>query len=736
MNWLEEVNTQEESFNKILSFDEYMTVFESNPHREVRNTSRYLKDMFEFYGQDERGAFNLFKKTHPHASAVNGQIDTQKSVYKNLSNFVEEGFNNKFLLLVGPNGSSKSTFIKKIMLAAEDYSKSDEGALYSFSWIFPIDTYVKGSLGLSSSSMRQDLTSYAYLEDKDIATILSSELRDHPLLLIPLKTRQKLIEDAFENEPALLDDLKKSYLYHGDISKKNKLIYDALLKNYQGDYSEVLKHIRVERFVINKLHSVGAATIEPQIHSDARLQQITMDKRLANLPPSLQSLNLFTMSGEIVLANRGILEFSDLLKRPLDAFKYLLMTMETSTINLQGILTELDIFFIGSSNEIHLEAFKQHPDYKSFKGRFNFIKVPYLTNYLDEKGIYSEQIENLKAHVSFEPNAIETLSLWAVMTRIRASQHKNFKDQTLGKIAERLNPLEKALLYSEEVIPEKFNSEETQLLSLNIDSILHEYTQDPTYEGRFGISPRSLKQIIYDIAQEFKTITFIDVLDYLKSFVKRKNEFDFLQITPQGDYHNVIKFIEYLKEYNLDILDSQVRSSLGLVDERSYEDYIARYVQNINALIKGEKIKNNVTGKFEESDSYFIKEFEANLDIKEKIEDFRANFLSKIGAYSLDNPGEQIIYTKIFAPTVRRLKESFRKEQAKIINKLSKKLVFYISEYRSEKQGEREKTTVLSDDDRREINKVITALKEQYHYSEQGALNLLNYLISKRYNAK
>lgn len=53
---------------------------------------------------------------------------------------------------------------------------------------------------------------------------------------------------------------------------------------------------------INRRYSIGATTIEPQLHVDANLQQITMDRRLASLPPSLQSLNLFSISGEVVLA--------------------------------------------------------------------------------------------------------------------------------------------------------------------------------------------------------------------------------------------------------------------------------------------------------------------------------------------------------------------------------------------------------------------------------------------------
>ena len=334
MKWLEEINRENSEFNAPLSFEEYMSNFEKNCQRELRTSSRYLKDMFEYYGKNEKGGYNFFLKEHYDAPPVYGQYKTQELIFKNISNFLEEGYNNKFILLVGPNGSSKSSIIKKIMRAAEDYSRTDEGALYSFSWVFPIDNFVKGSVGLGNQPVSRNVPSYSHLEDKEISAILTSELKDHPLLLLPLEARQHLIEEYLAGEPESLDYAKKTYLYNGDLSKKNRMIFDALLKNYKGNYSEVLKHIRIDRFYIDKRYSIGAATIEPQQHVDARLQQITMDKRLANLPPSLQSLNLFNLNGEVVLANRGILEFSDLLKRPLDAFKYLLMTMESKTINL------------------------------------------------------------------------------------------------------------------------------------------------------------------------------------------------------------------------------------------------------------------------------------------------------------------------------------------------------------------------------------------------------------------
>jgi serine protein kinase len=730
MKWMEEVNKEEGRYQSVLAFDEYMKLFEKNPEKELRPTNIYLRDMFDYYGKNPNESYKLFTREHADAPPVHGQIKTQKRIYNFLQNFMEEGYNNKFILLIGPNGSSKSSLIKKIMLSTEDYSCTDEGSLFSFSWIFPIDQFVKGSLGLSSTGGEKNVNSYAYLEDKDISAIIGSELKDHPLLLLPINTRQKLIEDAFKNDQTRLETIRKSYLYNGDLSQRNRLIFDALLKNYKGSYHEVFKHIRVERLNINRRYSIGATTIEPQLHVDANLQQITMDRRLASLPPSLQSLNLFSISGEVVLANRGILEFSDLLKRPLDTFKYLLMTMESKTINLHGILTELDIFFIGSSNEIHFSAFKQHPDFNSFKGRFNFLRVPYLMSHLEEEKIYAEQISKLKEQANFEPHSLSALCLWSVMTRMRAPIAKNFQDEKLGKIAEALSPLEKCLLYADKETPDAFDSESRQILKMGVEDVQNEYENDSMYEGKFGISPREVKQIIYDLAYSHKAVTFLEVLEYLKNLNEKKAEYDFLNISHQGEYHNPRKFIDLIETWNLDILDNEVRESLGLVDERSYEDYISKYILSINAVIKGEKVKNNVTGKFEVPDSYFIKEFESNVHMNEVPEKFRSSLIARLGAYALDNRGKAIVYSEVFEDLVHLLQESYRKEQKKIIDKIGRNLVLYLAEKKENMNQniEREIKDMIAT--------IITTLQKKYHYSENGAISSLQYLLKMRYDTQ
>jgi predicted Ser/Thr protein kinase len=717
-----------ESQQLTYSFQEYMDYFHSAPILELRTTSSYFKDMFDYFGKDEFGGFNLFTRTAPQAPAVRGQIKTQQQIYQALSNFEEDGHNSRLLLLIGPNGSAKSSLIKKIIIAAEDYSQTPNGKIFTFSWIFPLEQITKGPLGLSHQSTKNLTPSYAHLEDREIAAIIPSDLKDHPLMLIPQKIRAKLMEDLLHEDEKKLSKLKSTPLFNGDLSQRNRSIYDALLKNYKGDHSEVHKHIRVETFTISKKQSRSAVTIEPQLHVDAQIQQIAMDRRLASLPASLQSINLFSLNGEVVYANRGILEFSDLLKRPLDAFKYLLTTMETRTINLQGILTELDIFFLGTSNELHFAAFKQHPDFNSFRGRFLFLKVPYLINYRQEMQIYEEQISQLAGRSYFEPHALEGLCLWAVMTRLRRPLATHYTDKKAGELYAKLTPMEKSYYIAQDLIPERFDNKEKQFIKKDKEELLNEFDNDALYEGKFGVSPREMKQFIYELSSKFPSVGALEVIDFLKDLHEKKSDYDFLNISTQGDYHHPQKFLEFLDKHFLDCYDLEVRESLGLVDNRSYEEYLERYILHITALLKNEKIKNSITGKFETSDMYFIQEVETHLQVKERAQDFRSHMISRVGAFALDNPGKKIIYVDIFPESVKLLQESYRTEQKKIIDKMTKQFVLLLDSNSTSNPD-----SVLNEEIKETFHKIINNLKNKYHYSSLGAMEMLRYLINKRY---
>jgi serine protein kinase len=170
---------------------------------------------------------------------------------------------------------------------------------------------------------------------------------------------------------------------------------------------------------------------------------------------------------------------------------------------------------------------------------------------------------------------------------------------------------------------------------------------------------------------------------------------------------------------------------LRLVDDRSYEDYIKRYIENVNALIKGEKIKNNTTGKFIEPDDFFIKEFEAAISLKEDPKTYRSLLISKLGAYFLDNPKKVIVYTDVFPDLIDRLQESFRIEQKKVILAISKNLMFFEAEY--SQNIDTSHGTPLSDENRKQIKGVLKNLETRFSYTEGAAMSLLKFLIKERY---
>jgi len=190
---------------RVLSFAEYLNLVVSEPRRQLRSSTQYIVDCFEHYGSTtvkypwgEVRHFNLFDA--PWAGGEDqlfGQEHVQNAVYRVLRSFVQDGRPNKLILLHGPNGSAKSTFIRCLGRALEHYSTLDEGALYRFSWIFPAQKHTRGGIGFGGDRVDEAIEnaeSYAYLPDDVIDARLGDELRDHPLLLVPSDERQRLID--------------------------------------------------------------------------------------------------------------------------------------------------------------------------------------------------------------------------------------------------------------------------------------------------------------------------------------------------------------------------------------------------------------------------------------------------------------------------------------------------------------------------------------------------------------
>jgi len=87
-----------------------------------------------------------------------------------------------------------------------------------------------------------------------------------------------------------------------------------------------------------------------------------------------------------------MIEYDDLLKRPLEHYKYLLTTVERAALSMTNTTLFLDLAFIGSCNDIHLGAFREIPDFQSFKGRIELVRVPFILDVRHEEALYRERL--------------------------------------------------------------------------------------------------------------------------------------------------------------------------------------------------------------------------------------------------------------------------------------------------------------------------------------------------------
>jgi len=177
----------------------------------------------------------------------------QARLYEVLGEFARRGRPDRFVLLHGPNGSAKSSIVEALVRGLERYSNTDAGALYRFSWIF-CEGGERDRLGFQPGRVVDDARSLAEVDERMVSSRIPCELKDPPWVLIPRDLRRAFFESALRDAPeaerarfqwtdAVLD---------GDMSPKARTIFDSLLKAYGGDWSKVVRHIRVERFDISR----------------------------------------------------------------------------------------------------------------------------------------------------------------------------------------------------------------------------------------------------------------------------------------------------------------------------------------------------------------------------------------------------------------------------------------------------------------------------------------------------
>jgi serine protein kinase len=695
-----------ESTRRVLSFEEWFELLCADPTVHARSAAQYVKDAFNHFGtrpvrtpSGEVPRWRLFDTEFDGGHRLVGQEEAQNELYEAIEGFVRLGRVNKMLLLHGPNGSAKSTMLESMQRALEVYSRTERGATYRFSWVFPNRGKMTGGIGFANVDGLRDALgaeTFARLDQDRIDARVTDEIKDHPLYLIPVSQRRRLLQDACSAHPEFV--ISDVVLY-GELSHRNRKIFDALLTGYQGDLRRVLQHVQVERFFMSRQYRQGLVTVEPKQTVDARSYPVTGDSAYGSLPPAVGGQALYAAQGDLVDGNRGIVNFSDLLKRPYEHYKYLLTATETGSVALDHMMLGLDIVFCGSTNDLDLLEFRalRSGEYQSFRARLELIRVPFLLDYRVERRIYQEQVGDILRGVHVAPHVTKLLALWGVMTRLRRPEPSLYNEK-IKSVLDALSPLQKADLYAYGRVPRGLSSEEARELLAAVPQMHQERFPHAVvraegsdhilgdYEGSFGASVRDLKTILLAAASEPGTtcVTVPTLFRELRSYLSDSVNHRWMLLESQGKgFHHLDGDESSISESCwsrwLDLSDWEIREALGLIDEARYMELFRKYVVNVSHSIKGERMFDDVTGESADPDENFMKRLEKTM-APDAGPTFRQDVMSRIGAWALSHPHEDPAYDEIFPDYFAQLREDYYKKQKETVSKSIHKMLELLAE--------------------------------------------------------
>ena len=378
------------------TFEDYLAVVRKNPSV-VRSAFQRVYDMILSYGQEEYIdnkkrliRYNFFKdEQHNGRDAIFGlDIPLMRLVSVLHSAAQRYRTERRVILLHGPVGSSKSTIARLIKRGMEEYSRTPEGALYTFEWTLPEKlTHVTGG-----------------------QMIFKCPMHEEPLRLIPPEWRDRALTDLGLNAAG-----KPNAHIEGDLDPACRLIFRELLAEYKGDWAQVIKHVHVKRMILSEQDRVGIGTFQPKDEKNQDSTELTGDinyRKIAEFG-SDSDPRAFNFDGEFNIANRGVIEFIEVLKLDV-AFLYDLLgaSQEHKIKPKKFAQTDIDEVILGHTNEAEYKKLLSNEFMEALRDRTVKIDIPYITRVTEEQRIYAKDYNAGRIrgkHIA--PHTLETAAI-------------------------------------------------------------------------------------------------------------------------------------------------------------------------------------------------------------------------------------------------------------------------------------------------------------------------------------
>jgi len=575
MDFLERLNSYRATEEHLAwdgTFTQYLDIVRQNPSVADFAHSR-LYDMIEAAGisQNEDGT----KTYHFFSNEIFG-LDSA------IDRLVEEYFHSaarrldvrkRILLLMGPVSGGKSTIVTTLKRGLERYSRTERGALYG----------IKGC-----------------------------PMHEEPLHLIPNDLR-----DEFERG------------FHVRIEGN---LCPSCRMRLQMEYGGRIENFLVERVLLSEDERVGIGTFSP---SDPKSQDIadltgSIDFSTITEYGSESDPRAYRFDGELNKANRGLMEFQEMLKCDEKFLWHLLsLTQEGNFKAGRFALISADEMIVAHTNETEYKTFISNRKNEALQSRMIVMPIPYNLRVSDEVKIYEKLVhQSDMKEIHLAPHTLKTASTFSILTRLRETKKQG------------VDLVKKMHLYDGETV-EGFKDKDVQ-----------ELRNESPDEGMSGIDPRYVINRISSALIRRDT-TCINALDVLRAL---KEGLDQHASISKEDKERLLNFIAVARKEYDEVAKKEVQKAFVYSYEESAKTLLENYLDNVEAYCNWHRLKDPITGEEIDPDEKLMRSIEEQIGISENAKKaFREEILIRISTYA--RKGKRFDYS-----SHERLREAIEKK--------------------------------------------------------------------------
>ncbi|WP_338555112.1 PrkA family serine protein kinase [Paenibacillus sp. KS-LC4] len=568
---ISEYQAESEKLAWVGSFKDYIELLRQDPSPAMTAHAR-VYEMIESYGVEERDGKRRYKFFEQEIYGLDRSVEKLVEEYFH-SSARRLDVRKRILLLMGPVSGGKSTLVTMLKKGLEKYSRTKRGAVYA----------IKGC-----------------------------PMHEEPLHLIPHELRGEIEQEI-------------GVRIEGNLCPSCQM---RLQTEYGGD----IQNVQVERVFISEDNRVGIGTFSP---SDPKSQDIadltgSIDFSTITEFGSESDPRAYRFDGELNKANRGLMEFQEMLKCD-EKFLWNLLSL-TQEGNFKAgrfALISADELIIAHTNETEYKSFISNKKNEALQSRMIVMPIPYNLKVSEEEKIYTKLIgQSDMKHIHIAPHALRAAAIFSILTRLKETKKQG------------MDLVKKMRMYDGEEI-EGFK-----------DADLKEMQTEYTEEGMSGIDPRYVINRISSalIKQDMQCINALDVLRGLKDGLDQHPS-----ITKE-ERERYLNFISVARKEYDGLAKKEIQKAFVYSYEESARTLFENYLDNIEAYCNWAKIKDPLTGEELDPDERLMRSIEEQIGVSENAKKaFREEILIRISSYS--RKGKKFDFT-----SHERLREAVEKK--------------------------------------------------------------------------